>query len=717
MRNRFLSFFFTLLFLPVIFACTDLSGIESDIDKLSVRVSTLDDAISAFKKACDAGKFVSNIQQTTNKKGWILTFADNSVITLLDGSNKESLISTVVRDDEKGMIIITMQDGTSFSFDIDLPYPTGVVTLSDTVFISPKGVATFSIILNPSNAYVNTNLSDAKCSFTLKSVGNSKSSKSDNLQLSKIETAIDSKGTCKDGMYDITITDSGKAKGYSENIELVVSSKSNNGDSLIVSTGVITVVSVDALQNFSIGGILGDDMNGLFYVHLPEDIDIKKLKPTFESNGKVYVNGIQQISGVSEQDFTYPVQYTAVGNDGTETKFIVVVANGNSAIININSPTPSIDEFKDGATINILNTSSDKTIKNVKIKGFDNLAWTLPKKNYEILLESAQEFLGLEQNTSFAFYANHSDKTLLRNYLAFKANRNIFKNIKWAPSYVYAHVIMNGEYIGFYLVAETVRIGKNRINILNLKDCKLLTSAANYGFLLEVNDRKDKSFNFATKKGVNFSLVDPDGTSLSKEYKQYVEDWIQKCENALFASDFNSTSSSNYLWNYFDINSFADWFIINEISKNCNAKFHLECYMYFDPSDKKMHMGPVGDSSIAFGNVNFVETELYYNWWLNQNEWIKRMLSDKTFMKTIRTRWIATKSSVDNWASTQIQTKADALAPDAKLNFSKWPIFGKYVWPNASGFEKRTTYQSEVDHLKQWINNRISWMDSEIHSW
>lgn len=713
MRNRFLSFFFTLLFLPVIFACTDLSGIESDIEKLSVRVSTLDDAISAFKKACDAGKFVSNVQQTTNKKGWVLTFADNSTITLLDASNKESLVSTVVRDDEKGKIIITMQDGTAFSFDIDLPYPTGLISTVDTVFISPKGVATFSIILNPSNAYVNTNISDAKCSFNLKNM----SSKSGNLKLSKIEVATDANGNSKDGMYDVTISDYGIAKGASENFELLVRSKSSNGDSVVVSSGVITVVSVDALQNFSIGGIQGDDMNGLFYIHLPEDIDVKKLKPTFESNGKVYVNGIQQISGVSEQDFTYPVQYTAVGKDGVETKFIVVVANGNSAIVNITSPPPSIEEFKDGVTINILNTSSDKTFKNAKIKGFDNLSWTLPKKNYEVRLESAQEFLGLEQNTSFAFYANHSDKTLLRNYLAFKANRNIFKNIKWAPSYVYAHVILNGEYIGFYLIAETVRIGKNRINILNLKDCKLLTSAANYGFLLEVNDRKDKSFNFTTKKGVNFSLVDPDGASLSKEYKQYIEDWMQKCENALFASDFNATSSGNYLWNYFDINSFADWFIINEISKNSNAKFHLECYMYFDPSDKKMHMGPVGDSSIAFGNVNFLETELYYNWWLNQNEWIKRMLSDKTFMKTIRARWITTKSSVDNWASTQIQTKADALSPDAKLNFSKWPILGKYVWPNASGFEKRTTYQSEVDHLKQWINNRITWMDSEIHSW
>lgn len=62
------------------------------------------------------------------------------------------------------------------------------------------------------------------------------------------------------------------------------------------------------------------------------------------------------------------------------------------------------------------------------------------------------------------------------------------------------------------------------------------------------------------------------------------------------------------------------------------------------------------------------------------NEWIKRMLSDKTFMKTIRARWITTKSSVDNWASTQIQTKADALCPDAKLNFQS----GQF-WVNMFG--------------------------------
>jgi len=45
-------------------------------------------------------------------------------------------------------------------------------------------------------------------------------------------------------------------------------------------------------------------------------------------------------------------------------------------------------------------------------------------------------------------------------------------------------------------------------------------------------------------------------------------------------------------------------------------------------------------------------------------------------------------------------------------NFIQWPILGTYVWPNPSPIP--TTYQGEIDRLKLWIANRISWMDANM---
>ena len=36
---------------------------------------------------------------------------------------------------------------------------------------------------------------------------------------------------------------------------------------------------------------------------------------------------------------------------------------------------------------------------------------------------------------------------------------------------------------------------------------------------------------------------------------------------------------------------------------------------------------------------------------------------------------------------------------------------GNYIWPNYYIFE---TYEEEINYLKSWISNRLSWMDSEI---
>jgi len=44
-------------------------------------------------------------------------------------------------------------------------------------------------------------------------------------------------------------------------------------------------------------------------------------------------------------------------------------------------------------------------------------------------------------------------------------------------------------------------------------------------------------------------------------------------------------------------------------------------------------------------------------------------------------------------------------------NFNRWPILGKYIWPNnyIGG-----TYSQEIGYLKTWINQRFTWIDHNI---
>lgn len=44
-------------------------------------------------------------------------------------------------------------------------------------------------------------------------------------------------------------------------------------------------------------------------------------------------------------------------------------------------------------------------------------------------------------------------------------------------------------------------------------------------------------------------------------------------------------------------------------------------------------------------------------------------------------------------------------------NFEKWPVLGQYVWPNNF---VGNSYTEEINYLKEWVNNRLNWLDNAI---
>ena len=65
-----------------------------------------------------------------------------------------------------------------------------------------------------------------------------------------------------------------------------------------------------------------------------------------------------------------------------------------------------------------------------------------------------------------------------------------------------------------------------------------------------------------------------------------------------------------------------------------------------------------------------------------------------------------------NYINTFIDSTATLLEKAEKRNFELYPILGNYVWPN---YFVGDTYESEINYLKNWITNRLAWMDSEIN--
>ena len=344
------------------------------------------------------------------------------------------------------------------------------------------------------------------------------------------------------------------------------------------------------------------------------------------------------------------------------------------------------------------------------IKGRGNSSWTnAPKKSYTLKFESKQNFLGLEKHKSFALIANYFDKTLLRNVSAYSLAKKVFTKMSWAPSAKTVNLFIDGVYQGLYSAVESVKIAKNRVNIPDISDLVALqdmTAFDEYGFILEVNDRLDEDFNFISENKVPFSLKEPDGSDLTPEICNKIEEKTNQIEAEVYAGNFSNI----------DLYSFADWWIVEELAKNTDSQFYSSCYMYFDPSDKKIHMGPVWDFDLGFGNNGVdVKTEGFQaDEAQNGANWILELRKSEEFKNIVKERWNTCKPLIESYFSGEYEENLSNIKKDVDVNFIRWPILGKSVWKAPNDCESRTTYDSEVEYFKTWKDNRIQWLSSQF---
>ena len=152
--------------------------------------------------------------------------------------------------------------------------------------------------------------------------------------------------------------------------------------------------------------------------------------------------------------------------------------------------------------------------------------------------------------------------------------------------------------------------------------------------------------------------------------------------------------------------------------------------MYKDRDSKggKLHMGPVWDFNLAFGNANYCEGSNLTGWAYDFNAvcpednfqlpfWWERFRQDPVFLDRWRSRWEELRAEGAPLSDATLDGAIDSLvnllqtSGGVQRNFDRWPVEGVYVWPNEF---VGTDYPSEVDYLRNWIDGRMRWLDQAV---
>ena len=365
----------------------------------------------------------------------------------------------------------------------------------------------------------------------------------------------------------------------------------------------------------------------------------------------------------------------------------------------------------------------------IGIRGRGNSSWGMPKKGYNFSTEEKVQIFDMAPSRDWMLMANYTDKSLMRNYTAFEFARDL--GMAFAPKMRFVDIIWNGKYIGNYVIGERVKIDKGRLDLPKLKKDMTSDYEITGSFILEINHRwrlKNGEVTFNTNifspghstvwgpaEGDTVVIRQPGRENLSPEAFEYIKNYFNEAEDALYSSNFKDPEKGYR--KYFDIPSFVDWYLINELYKQVDADMRLSTFFYKPRGDDKIYMGPVWDFDLGAGNADYRSCDDPKGWYVRTGLWLVRLFEDEWFEQQFKDRWNYLKENgyFDNLFK-RIDETAKYLEKSAEMNFEKWPTLGIYTWPNANNWWDRTTYQSEVDYLKEWLKARFNWMDYEINT-
>lgn len=351
----------------------------------------------------------------------------------------------------------------------------------------------------------------------------------------------------------------------------------------------------------------------------------------------------------------------------------------------------------------------------IEIRG--STSQSFPKKQYGFETQNNDgsnnnvSLLGLPNENDWILSAPYSDKSLIRNILAYKLSERLGH---YAPRTRLCELVLNGEYLGVYVLTEKIKTDNNRLNISKLKPDEITGDDLTGGYIIKIDKSTGSSCSgwWTEISDTYIQHEYPDCYDMVPEQKKYIENYVNDFEKALF-SEYFADSVQGYRQRL-DLKSTFDYFFVNEVSKNVDA-YRLSTFMYKDKDSKggKLTFGPVWDYNLAFGNVNFSNGYKTNDLIAPNHAWWDRLLQDSTFTNALKRRWSEIRK--EKFSNAQILNVIDSLAlvleESQKRNFQKWNVLKEGTWPN---YHIATSFQDEIIFLKSWIINRLNWLDNNM---
>lgn len=419
------------------------------------------------------------------------------------------------------------------------------------------------------------------------------------------------------------------------------------------------------------------------------------LRAEFTAVGTVTVNGVEQVNGVTLNDFRTDVLYTvATGKFARRTYAVRVESPQATGLPVIRIDTQENQEITSKETYvqtNIEVTDPlhpDYSFAHAdyadQIRGRGNSTWGYPKKPYRIKFDKKTSMFGFPAAKSWVLLANYQDPTLMLNSVAFELGQRL--GLPYANHHVPVELFLNAEYQGSYVLTEQIQVGEGRVDI-----------DEDDGLLVELDVYYDEDPKFTTDiYALPVMIKSPEDLKDPAGY-DFVKDAVNGLEAAMNSPSFPDSGYRDRI----DMRTFVDFLLANEMAQNNEIWWPKSVYMYRDAAGK-FGMGPLWDFDWGFGYTGsgfqyFAGADAM----IGKHAFFNRFFEDPQFIALYKARWNDMYEQIADMPRF-IAESANHLRKSQEQNFRRWPE------------ARNNGFAQEVGDLQDWWHRRVDFLNSAI---
>ena len=360
----------------------------------------------------------------------------------------------------------------------------------------------------------------------------------------------------------------------------------------------------------------------------------------------------------------------------------------------------------------------------IRLRGRGNSTWGMEKRPFRIRLDDSAGRAMMDSGHTgrdWTLIASHSDKTLMRHYIAYHFS-HLMGTMHYSPWARFVHLYIDGDYRGVYLFGDQIRPDVGQPSMIYNDDPALSE------FLIEINYRAHHGgavlgVDFVRINGMQYEWRFPRGDLMTPAHLSYMVDFITHVDGLIM-------SRRAAALDYICIPSFVDHYILMELFK-CVDAGRLSTFMQIRGTgeNRRIEMGPVWDFDLAIGNAYYLGNPHhtldnithhyrylpYGVWQAHVSRWDRMLMLNPVFFDAVVERWAELRENQFPALIDHINFMATHYQAEFERNFERWPIMGRYVWPNPQVVVGIDTFMGQVEYLTNFLETRAAWL--EEHFW